>query len=252
MGPANGVAGKSTGPPKTRKLKTPSAKAPAKKSSKKADPKNPQNVLPAAVADVQAERSATPSSPSHSPPNTAGESIEVDARKDLRPREIPPRVTPVETINELEKQGFVFPELPENDEEALEGHRQASSRKSQTNDEWIKQAEKDLETRFTNRKGGPSLAKPRHHWYRDFDQTKPKIDPNWHTTSIRKPGAAALNALITAATIPPFGYSGCVRDLIENEQLPRNEVALARASQEARDNIEDRDTNPQEGNSPPT
>ncbi|OAL53757.1 hypothetical protein IQ07DRAFT_318284 [Pyrenochaeta sp. DS3sAY3a] len=223
-------AGKSTGVPKTNKLKGPSAKipakVPAKKSSKKADPKNDQNVPLAATITVQAERSATPSRPSHSPPNTASESIEVIARENLRPGEVPPQVTPIETINELKKQGFEFPELPGNDEEALEWHRQASSKKPQNNDEWIKQAEKDLEARIAKGDRNPIFQR--------VNSSGPDKTPNWHTpSSEREPGGAEVDAVMNAATIPPFGYSGCIRDLIKNEMLPPDEIELARANRAA-------------------
>jgi hypothetical protein len=56
-------------------------------------------------------------------------------------------------------------------------------------------------------------------------------EEDWHKKSARERGAAAVvNGLLNAAIIPPFGYGGSIRDLVDKQHLADDEVLFAKSS----------------------
>ena len=65
----------------------------------------------------------------------------------------------------------------------------------------------------------------REEWY--IDGIEGSFPPRRHA------GAATVNGMLGGAIIPPFGYTGNIKDLVSEDLLQKEEVEAARASEEA-------------------
>jgi hypothetical protein len=151
--------------------------------------------------------------------------------------------TAQKTIEELKAEGFLFYEIPKNNKEAIEQHRDVQNKKK-LDSSWNMKAITDLDARLEKR-GFSKPGEDRDRWSRDNrpeveKQRKTQIakkggwmEEDWHKNSAREGGAAAVNGLLNAAILPPLGYTGHIRDLVEKRQLPEGELILAQSSEAA-------------------
>jgi hypothetical protein len=134
------------------------------------------------------------------------------------------------TMEHLEAQGFRFSKLPKNNEEAIEQHREAEN-KRELDISWNQTAVEGVGKRL---KKHTEYNTERHHenWWKDFgpgDGGKLQKE-DWHKTSVREDGAASINGLLNAAILPPVGYTGHIRKLVQKRELPDRELLLADTS----------------------
>ncbi|KAH7384614.1 hypothetical protein BKA66DRAFT_392120, partial [Pyrenochaeta sp. MPI-SDFR-AT-0127] len=187
-----------------------------------------------APGDDNSSPSSTSSSSSDSVISTPNDS---ERRQNASPKNSAVHITSPEELEKRKSEGWEIPDFPKNNEEALRRHRELAVNSPQ-NISWHKQAIEDLDSRIDS--SSSCIAKGRvnrESWFRD----RPDI-PNhpdaikhelWHKESLRKPGAAAVNGLLGAAIIPPFGYRGPIRDLVTKKLLPADELLTAEKSAEA-------------------
>jgi hypothetical protein len=114
--------------------------------------------------------------------------------------------------------------IPEDNQEAIRLHREENNRKP-LDTTWIHTGSTDLKKRIVKYKYTPKLLS--HVFYADQIANVNTTNENWHERSLRVDGAAAVNALINAADIPPLGYTGDIPHLVENRLLPNDEQVLA-------------------------
>ncbi|KAF2036454.1 hypothetical protein EK21DRAFT_83424 [Setomelanomma holmii] len=202
----------------------------------------PETMVDSPNQDAQRGTRQQPSMPSSPKP-----SIQVQSNRSPREpqvesewivhKEAPVDLTPPEEIARLKSLGFITPEIPENDDEAIERHITEQNKKV-TDVSWNRQAFEDLDDRIKRRGALPKDVKAREDWSRD-PQAKYEgglgEEENWHEESmrVRVTGAAAVNGLLNAAVLPPVGYSGHIRDLVKNRRLPDDELRLADTNAEA-------------------
>jgi len=143
--------------------------------------------------------------------------------------EVPVKVTPVEEANRLVAAGYKFTEIPEDDEEAIERYLKEGD-VQQPDGSWIKTAEDDLDGRI-QRLGKPD--KFRKLWRPDRGPGKFDAQEDWHKVSVRRDGAAAVNGLLCTAVTPPLGYTGSIKELLNERRLLSRHLILEDASKEA-------------------
>ncbi|KAG9184914.1 hypothetical protein G6011_11744 [Alternaria panax] len=197
---------------------------------------------PVSEAHAQDTHSASPSPPRKRPnlskpqgQEPAHQNAPNDAPSKKKPRWVKPKETAVipstpSHIASLTAQGFVFTLPPVTDQGALEVHN-AAQEKNPPPTQWIQQATANLDDRITRRS---SHDFQHEHFNRDVqDQYNTrgalKAELNWHNISARRDGAAAVTGLLNAADLPPWGYTGDVRDLHRKRLLPGAELEVADA-----------------------
>jgi hypothetical protein len=152
------------------------------------------------------------------------------------------------TMDQLDAQGFKFSKLPKNNEQAIKQHREAEN-KRELDSSWNRMAMNDLDKRFEKRsKYNPAKAThpagARKIWWRDFRpeveaKMRKEVEEDWHKTSAREEGAAAVNGLLNAAILPPVGYTGDIRELLKKRELPDRELMVAETGAAARSKVHD-------------
>jgi hypothetical protein len=114
--------------------------------------------------------------------------------------------------------------IPETNKEAIQLHRDEKNKRP-LDTTWIHEGITDLDRRITKHKGNPKLKSDLFHRDRvaKYDTTK----EDWHIRSLRENGAAAVNAVLNAADLPPLGYTGDIPHLVKKKLLPNDELVLA-------------------------
>jgi hypothetical protein len=163
----------------------------------------------------------------------------------VKPRETAMVPTPPDVIAKIKAlPGITYTELPKSDKEAIERHWDEYNKSHPADkpvvDKWNHQASLDLDERLSRRGAPPIPDQPedqpqRPDWHTDCVTVSKTED--WHEVSQRKLGAAAVNGLLNAAVVPPLGYGGDLRDLVQSRRLPPREMMLHDASEAAREKM---------------
>lgn len=159
-----------------------------------------------------------------------------------RRREVEPEITSAEMCAELKGRDFKFVKLstiPHNDEQAIhdqrEGHVEESEPgKSQQSNDWKRQATKSFDERLKHNFVKYPKKRPYTGWSTEIKNgSNVKLyGEGYHKSALRHCSAAAANALLNAAVVPPLGYSGCIKDLLLGERLTPEELTIVTAGTE--------------------
>ncbi|EFQ90084.1 hypothetical protein PTT_13402 [Pyrenophora teres f. teres 0-1] len=142
--------------------------------------------------------------------------------------------TPPEEIARQVADGWIIPYIPQSDEEALQLHREKSSKKPY--DLWYARANHDLSKRLADYGGFPVPGPERNAFSRGDRKLKPgeisfREGEDFHKNSARKEGSAAVNALLNYTLLPPVGYTGPLDYLWRHKLLPKEELDAREASE---------------------
>lgn len=140
--------------------------------------------------------------------------------------------TDPEVMARLVKEGFVFTDIPANDEEAIRLHRESGNRRERDHSH-IMQAIEGLDDRMKRKPAYHHSGQEREAWSRDFVKDGMWKEEDWNQKSARRPGAAAVNSIVNAAIVRPLGYGGDFHDLIKKRVLSNGAILLAEANAES-------------------